>query len=439
MEEKFLIERLEIYDLWGYRDIELTFFPDVNILIGPNASGKTTILNLLQYILTLDLGSLAEMAFKSVVIQLKSFSGNHTKTIIVETTKQGFKYQISKKVFHVNLHDLPRSFVRQNYVTSFVNERRIASFIGDYFHDLHMEISSLVPAVWLPVSRRLPIIDEDEENEYDKRRVGRRESVDLRLTSLLGELVTYRLSLEGQLSEKYKEFERKVLQLILYSKDHDDFQTISKIQSRKTKISKEELIKAFEVVGLMDEQMKKRIEEHLIKSEEVIKLLNDRQRKTSTIGLNELFIMPLLSRTDTIITFSRELDKFREELFKPIRNYERILSDFLNGKAASVKDSGELIIQSENLNNNLGINKLSSGEKQIIILLTQALLLEDRPIVYVVDEPELSLHVTWQEKLLSSLLELGGSIQIIAATHSPDIVGPYRDKVLELNIGDVRI
>ena len=74
----------------------------------------------------------------------------------------------------------------------------------------------------------------------------------------------------------------------------------------------------------------------------------------------------------------------------------------------------------------------SSGEKQILILLIQALLAEDKPIVYVVDEPELSLHVTWQEQLLSTLRGLSQGLQIIVATHSPDMVGPFTDKLIEL-------
>ena len=67
-----------------------------------------------------------------------------------------------------------------------------------------------------------------------------------------------------------------------------------------------------------------------------------------------------------------------------------------------------------------------------MILLTQALLWEDKPVVYVADEPELSLHVTWQAKFLDSIVDLGKQIQIIVATHSPDIVGPFADKVIDL-------
>jgi predicted ATPase len=75
---------------------------------------------------------------------------------------------------------------------------------------------------------------------------------------------------------------------------------------------------------------------------------------------------------------------------------------------------------------------LSSGEKQILILLTQALLSERSPVVYVADEPELSLHVSWQEKLLGALTKLAGRCQFIVATHSPDIAAGFGSKIIDL-------
>lgn len=38
------------------------------------------------------------------------------------------------------------------------------------------------------------------------------------------------------------------------------------------------------------------------------------------------------------------------------------------------------------------------------------------------DEPELSLHVSWQEKLVDSIIKINKNAQIIFATHSPDVV-----------------
>ena len=77
---------------------------------------------------------------------------------------------------------------------------------------------------------------------------------------------------------------------------------------------------------------------------------------------------------------------------------------------------------------------LSSGEKQLLILLSETLLQRQSPAVFIADEPELSLHVKWQEKLVPSLRELNASSQIIAATHSPDIVGPLSDRTIDMEV-----
>jgi len=67
---------------------------------------------------------------------------------------------------------------------------------------------------------------------------------------------------------------------------------------------------------------------------------------------------------------------------------------------------------------------LSSGEIQIIVLLTHLVFCEYRKesSVFVIDEPELSLHLSWQEKFVDAILEASPSTQFILATHSPAII-----------------
>ena len=132
-----------------------------------------------------------------------------------------------------------------------------------------------------------------------------------------------------------------------------------------------------------------------------------------------------------MVEYAEELEKDREQIFAPLRLYEETVNSFLNEKSVEVSESGKLNIESASPSE-LTPRLLSSGEKQILILLTQALLRVDEPVVYIADEPELSLHVTWQEKLLESLVSLSGQIQVIVATHSPDIVGKFTDNVIDL-------
>ena len=72
------------------------------------------------------------------------------------------------------------------------------------------------------------------------------------------------------------------------------------------------------------------------------------------------------------------------------------------------------------------VEALSSGEKQVVILFTY--LAFQRGKIFVVDEPEISLHPRWQEEFLDGVKDLMRSdTQLIIATHSPAIVGKYVD------------
>lgn len=68
-------------------------------------------------------------------------------------------------------------------------------------------------------------------------------------------------------------------------------------------------------------------------------------------------------------------------------------------------------------------NDFSTGEKQLITFLVYSAieLPKDTPSLIIIDEPELSLHVKWQRKLLKNLLKKN-NIKILSATHSPYIL-----------------
>ncbi len=74
--------------------------------------------------------------------------------------------------------------------------------------------------------------------------------------------------------------------------------------------------------------------------------------------------------------------------------------------------------------NELDHTQLSSGEKQIFYLLISAMLQDNKPCITLLDEPELSLHIDWQQKLISFLQELNPNAQYIIVTHSPNVFFP---------------
>lgn len=66
--------------------------------------------------------------------------------------------------------------------------------------------------------------------------------------------------------------------------------------------------------------------------------------------------------------------------------------------------------------------KLSSGEKQILVILLTVLVRDDDHCVLFMDEPEASLHIEWQQKLIGMIRNLNPNVQLILTTHSPAVI-----------------
>ena len=101
-----------------------------------------------------------------------------------------------------------------------------------------------------------------------------------------------------------------------------------------------------------------------------------------------------------------------------------------SGKKIAFNNNGDLRFILEDKEEEEGyINSLSSGEIQLVVILTHLYFNPEveRANVFIIDEPELSLHVQWQEKFVDGIMEASRETQFILATHSPTII---LDKVL---------
>ncbi|MGP1625982.1 AAA family ATPase [Prevotella koreensis] len=78
--------------------------------------------------------------------------------------------------------------------------------------------------------------------------------------------------------------------------------------------------------------------------------------------------------------------------------------------------------------------QLSSGEKQMLVILLTVLVEDKQPYILFMDEPEVSLHVDWQERLISIILEMNPNVQVILTTHSPAVImNGWMGHVTEVN------
>lgn len=121
-----------------------------------------------------------------------------------------------------------------------------------------------------------------------------------------------------------------------------------------------------------------------------------------------------------------------QQISQPKKRFQDILDDLFT-------ETGKKIIRSENeikfssLGEVLAPYQLSSGEKQILVILLTVLVEDYEHYVLFMDEPEVSLHIEWQKRLIDLILELNPNVQIILTTHSPAVImNGWIDRVTEV-------
>lgn len=124
----------------------------------------------------------------------------------------------------------------------------------------------------------------------------------------------------------------------------------------------------------------------------------------------------------------------KEIMIDPLNN-TIVFSIEDTGKAIITED-GERIYTSDNQplyteDEKIQLEQLSSGEKQMLLILTTVFLQEEKPNILLMDEPEISLHITWQDRLIETIRELNPNCQLIITTHSPNIfANGWEDKIV---------
>lgn len=122
-----------------------------------------------------------------------------------------------------------------------------------------------------------------------------------------------------------------------------------------------------------------------------------------------------------------------QQLSDSKRRFQDIVDDLF-------AETGKKIIRTENeirfsqIGETLLPYQLSSGEKQVLAILLTVLVEDQQPYVLFMDEPEVSLHIEWQKRLIDLVIELNPNVQILLTTHSPAVImNGWLDKVTEVS------
>ncbi len=118
-----------------------------------------------------------------------------------------------------------------------------------------------------------------------------------------------------------------------------------------------------------------------------------------------------------------------------LATFERVMNEFLVGKRVSVTAKEGLRVETDDdARTLLSEQNLSSGERHLLYLMASALMTRRKGTVIAIDEPEMSMHIAWQRKLIPALMKCAARAepQFIFATHSPELLEDYQDRLVEL-------
>ena len=96
------------------------------------------------------------------------------------------------------------------------------------------------------------------------------------------------------------------------------------------------------------------------------------------------------------------------------------------------QDGRNITLFTNSLGDEFDINELSSGEKQLFLRTLAIKMLNPENSIILIDEPELSLHPKWQQRIVDVYRKIGKNNQIIIATHSPHILGSVKKENIML-------
>lgn len=173
----------------------------------------------------------------------------------------------------------------------------------------------------------------------------------------------------------------------------------------------------------------------LVSSIRFLSLINNHREITRL--QKELQKVITLDRTDE--DAEREINRLEESIASKLDFTSQSLIDihevidgfFASTGKTSVKDSGTFMFLSGD--DCIDYLRLSTGEKQLLLVLLKAFNTEGKPGILLLDEADLGMHIEWKERLIATLRQINPALQIITTTHAPSIIKGWFDKVKEMD------
>ena len=444
------ITKIEILGLHGFQNISAQFDNSIKILVDENGTGKTTVLYLLVNLLTGKFTKLSRYNFEKISVwfenaQVSVTSEEISTRIDIPLSLRRLEGRIPQKFLLEIIDDasrLPYSQWRRSDIVEMIRED-----FGISPHRLYEHLSRDRRSSFLGernyYGHQKSLFEESfakQENELEQKLNTIRESFPYTILYF----PTYRLVEENAknlsfMSDKPSKIGNHALQFGMTSVEDrfleitDDIRKSSvEWYSRINGQMLEQLVNGIES-GSIDYSSVERPEALSI----VLNRIGDNISEENKSAIIDLVSSGQIesSKYTALAYFLSNLIKIYEQQRAnddAIKEFIKVTNSYLDDKQIIYDESKlEIFSINQRTQKRLALEKLSSGEKQIISIFSRLYLGNPKPYAVFFDEPELSLSIEWQKKLLQDIVDSDRCEFLLAATHSPFVfeneLAPYAD------------
>ncbi len=400
---------------------------EVNFLIGRNGTGKTSLINLIAAALTVDVRGLIQSDFKSLRFKLRR-SGDRSRPIIEvsrtysESNGPGVTYGIAegssreRKLFELRFSDMRTPWLQASYAR-LARIQRSPESSDDVLSRTKSAIEKLVQVSWLSVHRATSSSADDNDEKFAS-------PVDRRLQQVSRDFGIYFSTLDKKAAGETDKFQQIFLLSLISPSKFEGMAWVNQLDAEAEKAAIKNIFAEFKIKSSV---FNTKLDNFAIRMSKALRNYNPNQG----ILADDFLVLTDTARIHDVIKEWHNLVEARATIYKPKADFETIVNELFFRKKLTINAGNEPIFE-DHRGRPLKLDALSTGEKQMFILLGEALLQRRAECVFLADEPELSLHIDWQEKLVPSLRRINPNAQILFATHSPDIVGAYGVQAINL-------
>lgn len=466
------IERFIGKKVNSFLNFDIKFNDDLTFVTGINGTGKTTALNCIVALLFPRFDFLASTQFEKLELR-----------IVVDNTKYALhaEKREDRTILHCSKHIGEMLVIDEFEASEEMPTSRAWEFEKDYYHSILTKnsgnpvvefIESLPSPMYLGLERRSLSLNESSRREYAhrneyqiirSRRKHHRNIFSKSISFSLEEAIWHAKFNFERNRRKALELEAKVRNELVIALT--EFQPVTFISSTTPPTAKD--LKSIEtarknfaalpdILNVPKAALDKNVDPlfqflrkqyKIIHEDEHTKIPNpfgnvdvkieDLAQVTKSIATMEwTFNKSNLDKINKISSLLSKYNKTKEEIYQKHNDYLETINNFLSdsAKKISFNEVGDLIFTMGTSKEERDIRTLSSGEIQLIVILTHLYFNSEveHANVFIVDEPELSLHVQWQEKFVDSIIAASKQTQFIMATHSPSIILEKVSKCVEI-------